>query len=488
MTSRPVALGVKFRLRGNKNFNLSGNAHIGVTLTDWFVTGSETNPNNPQHIVERNNLITTSMASVQQGYITYGVTFQLDPLTIAQYNSLNLHPKLAFIIWHEAQVIDPTTGMLITKYSLVDMELSVVEVEYILIENIDTCTQFAFPISDTPALTDGVWVDNAGDQFANKWATVDEGVATFNDNNHVTFPTQIGQTAFPKIGFGVEQITLDPTSMKLNFRGGGIEPSGSVAHTMTFAALYDTNGITVATNGSTPIASLSGDLRSYTVNMKLAVANRNLWDLSRPQLEMKFFVSDDNPLERDLRFSAVEIETCGTCPPRDTGNITLVLENLDDCEPENIMRPNVDIDVLPSGEWTLCGEVVDTCLKVDAFAGDGSQKCPGVDPLFNPPELSTEELQWVNPGNIIGAEGDVAVTGRDYVVQQGSISVNEVITSCTLVGTSFGFADLLPGNVDEITGLKVVMKRRGRIQEPLISTTGIANMSIVENHVYLLEG
>ena len=72
------------------------------------------------------------------------------------------------------------------------ISISSIDIEYSIERFISTCTQFSFPISDIPEFTDGNWEDNSGNVFADKWKVIDEGVATANDNNHVTYPSQIG--------------------------------------------------------------------------------------------------------------------------------------------------------------------------------------------------------------------------------------------------------------------------------------------------------
>lgn len=468
---RPDLITVKFRI-SITNFDEFVNPAqdtITVTLTDHFVTGNIADPNNPNHIVEQIHVISTNLGP---NFQEYTCNFDISFMNQIQYSSFNSNPLLGFVTWNGSGPLD----------LLGNLDISVVEISFLDTNSIRTCTQFSYPNKDISVLTDGIWKDNVGNVFNNKWAVIDEGVSTANDDVHITFPTQIGQPLFPRIGFNVDQITLDPTNIKFNFRGGGIEPSGSVAHVMTFVALYDTNDVIIATNGDVPIASLSGDMRSYTVDMNIAQINRDIWDLSRPSLEMKFFVNADT---QDLRFSALEIESCGVCAPRDTNNITLVLENLDDCSPENILRPNVDIDILSSGEWTLCNEVVDNCLKTTAqFPEFGIQNCPGFNQSFSPESLSSEELQWTNTNNIIGAEGAVAATNRTYIAGQNN---TEVVTSCTLVGRGFDFANILPSDVDTITGLKVIMKRRGVVFDNVFEILGSATFSLLEQGIYLLD-
>jgi len=474
---RPDIITVKFRISitNSNEFANPAQDNIRVTLTDNFITGDIAG-SNPNHIVEQSNHL--SGTNLDSDFKEYTFNFDISSMSQAQYNSFNNNPLLGFVTWNGTGQSD----------LLGNLDISVVEISFVDTNSIRTCTQFSYPNKDLPDLTDGVWEDNVDNIFNNKWAVINEGVSTANDDVHITFPTKIGQTHFPRIGFDVDQITLDPTSIKLNFRGGGIEPSGSVAHTMTFVALYDTNDVIIATNGDFPIASLSGDMRSYTVDMNIVQSNRNIWDLTHPSLEMKFFINPEWADIQDLRFSALEIESCGVCAPRDTDKITLVLENLDDCSPENILRPNVDIDILPSEEWTLCNEVVDNCLKTTSqFPEIGIQKCPGINPHFSPESLSSEELQWTRTDNIKDSVGGSAQTGKLYTVSQNN---TEFITSCTLIGRGFNFANILPSDVDTITGLKVIMKRRGRVYENLPAaelTYGSDDYILIEHGIYLLD-
>ncbi len=462
---RPDIITLVFSLKVNnhQDFVDTTKDHINITLTDHFINNNITNPAAPEHIVEQLNTISTNFDNT---YVTYTVNFDISFMTDAQFDSFNNNPLFGFVAWNSSGTA-----------SLGDMEIAVVKIIFTETINNRTCNQFSYPVSDLAVFTDGVWKDNVGNAFANRWSVVDEGVSTFNDNNHITYPSQVGQLNFPRIGFGLDQITIDPTSMKLNFRGGGIVPSGSVAHAMTFAAVYDTNGLIVANNGSTPIASLSGDLRSYTVDMNIVQGNRSSWDLSRPTLEMKFFVDTD---VKDLRFSAVEIESCGICPDRDTGNITLVLENLEDCTPESVLRPNEDISIQTSGEWTFCDEFLDNCiLSNNSLGGDVV-----IGGAFNPPITpTTPELQWSSPNNILTQVSETSIV-KTYVV---GVNTLESQSSESLRLSGFDFE--LPFNVTTITGLKLSVARRGTILDNITQLQiGPSTMSLLENGVFLIQG
>ena len=410
--SRPDTITVEFAFTTQTG---TDDIDFTVQLVDGLVTIPLGDPN---HLVtlQISGLIPVGAGEVDQLYYQ-SLVFQLGSLTNEQWDAFKDGPMFR-IAGQDVQdfpaFLDVNTGI----------EISALKFTYLTTKFTQTCTQFLYPKDDLNELYDGVWVDNVGNPASKNWDTINRGVSTFNDNRFMTYASQIGQTDFPGVGFEVDQMTIDPTSVKLNFRGGGIEPSGGVSSTMILASLYDTDGLVVAANLSTPISNISGDMRSYTVDMKIAQGNRELWNLNQPQLQLIFFSEF-----KDLRFSEVEIEACGTCPDRDTANITLFLENLEDCQPEQTLRPNEDIDILTSGEWAFCGEfsaeteIAWPCIDDEVFAAGDPDKISMKSISVNRPTT----MYWTEKG-FGAANPHITPQTQDMAIKSSNMTGGDIVT------------------------------------------------------------